>query len=178
MECFHGSETYTSGVEPADLSFAEFNTYEDVTHQSEEDSPTEDIVDQDADTIVVSPSKDLLALGSGSSLIRILRVTRNVQLSPKSGCYVETNYCIKNLRESGWMWVSYLRIARLQRHWLNSESYHMIVVKAGVIHPNHSGRVGVYIFNKTDNQLTITKKTAIAQLESCLYEYSTPAGWY
>lgn len=128
----------------------------------------------DSISLLISLTKDIETVRDTSSIVRILRTSKKICIPPRSGMYVSTNARI--LRENrvpypSFSWYWYMKISELSLHWLSQESSKWLTVKTGILSPFKSGFLKVWLFNKSDDSIVIAEQTAIAQLETGVYDY-------
>ena len=132
--------------------------------------------------VIVSHLIDYHTCKRGVTLSRVLKTNCDITLNPKKGYIASSQFifypgthCEHGHGEYTCMCSTdgggvYNRVAKLTDHWLKNE-VSVITVKQGVVHPNFTGRLSVFLFNTSNQSVKLSKNTPIAALKTQLIEY-------
>ena len=123
--------------------------------------------------------KDLPNIQDGSILTRIIRCQNSITLPAKSGMCITSNILFlssaSNYDNLHWSYTErcslQVRVNNLTKHWLADQAISSIWCKEGGVSLSISNRLSVWLFNRTDKNLTLSPGTAVAELQTSRLEY-------
>ena len=137
--------------------------------------------DSEEEDLHVHWKKDLINIQDGTILTRIIRCQNSVTIPAKSGICIPSNIIIlslaPNYEKALWSHTEsdlvrlQVRVRNLTRHWLSHQAIGSIWCKEGGVSLKFSSRLKVWVFNRTDKNLTLSSRTAIAELQTSQFEY-------
>ncbi len=121
-------------------------------------------------------NRDYWACRNNACILRPISLNRTVVLPAKEGVIVSTNILFAHDTDfysgiNGLESHMYPHVCELQCNWMEAQCKSIIVVKEGPIRPGFSGRLYLYVFNKTEKSCTLAERTPIASLKTCHYMY-------
>ena len=155
------------------IDFGDYTEVEDPAWSFEKYDSTDDLE--------VNWKKDLICIQDGTILTRIIRCQNNITIPAKSGVCIASNIIIlspsPNYDKPVWSHTEsdlvrlQVRVRNLTRHWLSHQAIGSIWCKEGGVSLGFSSRLKVWVFNRTDKNLTLSSRTAIAELQTSKFEY-------
>ncbi|HIC31326.1 MAG TPA: hypothetical protein EYO76_05350 [Flavobacteriaceae bacterium] len=145
----------TPGLRPTFADMVKYNTSDHMIHP-----------DNGFQTISILPKADANTMN-----ICVLTCHNNIRLRAHTGAELVTNQIVESTGDADNS--RYSKVQDLSYHWLASESVKVLRIMTGQLKPTFSGVVKIWAFNTSSEDINLTIGTALAELVTKDYEYSS-----
>ena len=126
--------------------------------------------------ITIVLNRDYWACRNSACILRPISLKQAVVLPAKKGVVVSTNilFARDTNFHSGIPGLDshmYSNVCELQCNWMETQCKSIVIVKEGPVRPGFTGRLYLYVFNKSEKDCSLAEHTPIASLKTCHYTY-------